>query len=55
VVSALPAGEEVDDDFAPVGVDNTGFNAGSGTVTVSLGDVAGGTPVITITFETAIR
>jgi uncharacterized repeat protein (TIGR01451 family) len=55
VVSALPAGEEADDDFAPAGVDNTGFNAGTTTVTVSLGDVAGGTPVITITFDAAIR
>jgi uncharacterized repeat protein (TIGR01451 family) len=54
-VSSLPAGEEVDDDFAPAGTDNTGFDAGSQTVTVSLGDVAGGTPVITITFDAAIR
>ena len=54
-VSALPAGEEVDDDFAPVGIDNTGFDAGTQTVTVSLSDVAGGAPVITITFDAAIR
>ncbi len=54
-VSALPPGEEVDDDFAPVGVDNTGFDAGSQTVTVSLDDVPGGAAVITITFDAAIR
>jgi uncharacterized repeat protein (TIGR01451 family) len=54
-VSALPPGEDVDDDFAPVGVDNTGFDAGTQTVTVNLSDVAGGAPVITITFDAAIR
>jgi len=54
-VSALPPGEEVDDDFAPAGVDNTGFDAGTQTVTVSLRDVAGGAAVITISFDAAIR
>jgi len=54
-VSALPPGEEVDDDFAPAGVDNTGFDAGTQTVTVSLSDVAGGAAVITISFDAAIR
>ena len=54
-VSALPAGEEVDDDFAPSGSDNTGFVAGTQTITVNLGTVAAGTPVITITFDAAIR
>lgn len=54
-VSALPAGEEQDDDFAPAGTDTTGFDGASQTVTVNLDAVSGGSPVITITFQTTIR
>lgn len=55
VAPGLPPGEEVDDDFAPGGTDNTGFDTGSNTLTVSLGDVVGGPANITITFEATIR
>ena len=54
-VSALPAGEEADDDFAPAGTDNTGFDGSNQTITVNLASVSGGSPAITITFEAAIR
>jgi uncharacterized repeat protein (TIGR01451 family) len=54
-VSALPAGEEADDDFAPAGTDNTGFDGANQTIIVNLATVAGGTPVITMTFQTTIR
>jgi uncharacterized repeat protein (TIGR01451 family) len=54
-VSALPAGEEQDDDFAPAGTDTTGFDGANRTVTVNLDAVSGGSPVITITFQTTIR
>lgn len=54
-VSALPAGEDADDDFAPAGTDNTGFDAGTQTIQATLGDVAGGVPAISITFDAAIR
>jgi uncharacterized repeat protein (TIGR01451 family) len=54
-VSALPAGEDSDDDFAPSGTDNTGFDGGNQTVTVNLATVSGGAPGITITFQAAIR
>lgn len=53
-VSALPAGEEPDDDFAPAGTDNTGYDAGNRTVITSLGDLAGGTTV-TVTFQAVIQ
>ena len=52
--SALPPGEDADDDFAPAGVDNTGFDSPSTTLTVTLGDVVGGSAV-TIDFQAAIR
>jgi len=55
VVPALSAGEQADDDFLPAGTDNTGFSAGSSTVTISLGDVVAGAADITITFEATIR
>ncbi|MCZ6640489.1 MAG: isopeptide-forming domain-containing fimbrial protein [Gammaproteobacteria bacterium] len=54
-VSALPAGEEQDDDFAPAGTDTTGFDGANQTITVNLDAVSGGGPVITITFQTTIR
>ena len=44
-----------DDDFAPAGVDNSGFNSGTGTIVVDQGVVAGGSPTIVVTFEAAIR
>ena len=49
------AGAGEDDDFAPAGVDNSGFNSGTGTIVVDQGVVAGGSPTIVITFDAAIR
>ena len=54
-VSALPAGEDDDDDFAPAGTDNTGFDGANQTITVHLDNVSGGDPVISMTFQTTIR
>ena len=54
-VSALPAGENADDDFAPAGTDNTGFDSGNQTIIVNLATVSGSDPAITITFDAAIR
>ncbi|MEZ5551681.1 MAG: hypothetical protein R3E82_12385 [Pseudomonadales bacterium] len=54
-VSALPPGEDADDDFAPAGTDNTGFNAGTQTIQATLGVITGGSPAISITFDAAIR
>lgn len=54
-VSALPPGEQADDDFAPAGTDNTGFDGTSNTVVVALGTIAsGGTPIV-ISFDASIR
>lgn len=53
-VSALPAGEDADDDFAPAGTDNTGYDAGNRTVTAVLGDVTG-TTTVTVTFQATIQ
>ena len=55
VVSALPAGEDQDDDFAPIGTDNTGFDTNTDTLSVNLGDVIGGGGAITIEFQAMIR
>lgn len=55
VVVGLPAGEEQDDDFAPIGTDNTGFASGTSTITVNLGDVVGGSPTAFIEYQAAIR
>ena len=44
-----------DDDFAPAGTDNSGFNAGTTSVVVDQGTVAGGSPTIVISFDAAIR
>jgi len=41
-VSALPAGEEQDDDFAPATSDTTGFDGANQTITVNLDAVSGG-------------
>ena len=49
------AGAPEDDDFAPAGTDNSGFDASTTTVTVAQGTVAGGAPTIVITFDAAIR
>lgn len=53
-VSALPSGEEADDDFAPLGADNTGYDPNTTTVTVNLGDQAGGGS-ISISYQASIR
>ncbi len=49
------AGVAEDDDFAPTGVDNSGFDAASSTLLVETGDVAGGAADIVIRFDAAIR
>ena len=49
------AGAGEDDDFAPAGVDNSGFNSGTDTIVVDQGTVAGGSPTIVVTFQAAIR
>ncbi len=53
-VSSLPPGQQVDDDFAPVGSDNTGFDGANNTVVVTLGDVVSGAPVV-ISFNATIK
>ena len=53
--SLVVNGTPEDDDFAPAGTDNAGFDSGTQTITVDLGTVAGGSPVISITFDAAIR
>lgn len=55
VVVGLPPGQESDDDFAPIGTDDTGFVNGTTTVQVSFGDVVGGSPAAFIEFQAAIR
>jgi uncharacterized repeat protein (TIGR01451 family) len=54
-VSALPSGENADDDFLPTGVDHTGFDAATQTVIVSLGDAVGGGAPTTIEFKAKVR
>ena len=54
-VSALPAGENGDDDFLPTNVDHTGFDAATHTVIVSLGDAVGGGAPTTIAFKAKVR
>ena len=54
-VSALPAGENADDDFLPANVDHTGFDAASHTVIVDLGDTVGGGAPVTIEFKAKVR
>ena len=49
------AGVAEDDDFAPSGVDNSGFNSGTATVVVDQGVISGGSPVLVITFEASVR
>ena len=44
-----------DDDFAPSGTDNSGFDAPNTTLVLDQGDIAGGSPTIVITFDAAIR
>ena len=53
--SLIVNGATEDDDFAPAATDNSGFDSGIQTVTVDLGQVAGGSPVISISFDAAIR
>ena len=54
-VSALPSGENADDDFLPTNVDHTGFDATSHTVIVDLGDAVGGGAPATIDFKAKVR
>lgn len=49
------AGAGEDDDFAPSGTDNSGFDAGTTTVIVDQGDVVAGGANILVTFDAAIR
>lgn len=51
----IVAGIAEDDDFAPAGVDNSGFDEASNTLLVETGDVAGGAADIVISFDAAIR
>lgn len=44
-----------DDDFAPAGTDNSGFNDATTTVVVDRGVVSGGGPTIVVTFDAVIR
>ena len=44
-----------DDDFAPAGTDNSGFDAGNTSLVIDRGAVAGGSPDIVITFDAALR
>ncbi len=53
--SLVVNGTPEDDDFAPAGTGNAGFDSGTQTITVDLGSVAWGSPVISITFDAAIR
>lgn len=53
--SLLIDGVSEDDDFAPSGTDNSGFNSGSSTLVVDRGSVTGGSPTIVIEFEAAVR
>ena len=54
-VSPLPPGQQADDDFAPAGSDDTGFDGSSNTVVVTLGDVVGGGAPVVISFNATIR
>ena len=53
--SLVVGGVAEDDDFAPSGVDNSGFNSGSDTVVVDQGVIAGGSPTLSITFSATVR
>ncbi|MEM7077419.1 MAG: hypothetical protein AAF513_02210 [Pseudomonadota bacterium] len=52
--SLLVDGVAEDDDFAPAGVDESGFDAGSSTVSVDRGDVTGGSPDVIVTFQVTV-
>ena len=54
-VSALPFGQQVDDDFLPTGSDNTGFDGPNNSVVVTLGDIVGGAAPVVISFNATIR
>ncbi len=54
-ISALPGGQQADDDFVPFGSDNTGFDGPNNTVVVTLGDVVGGGAPVVISFNATIR
>ncbi len=53
--AALPAGQELDDDRVPAGIDNTGFDSPSSTVFFDLGAVSGGSAPITLGFDARVR
>ncbi len=55
LASLTVAGVAEDDDFAPVGVDNSGFDAASSTLIIDQGTVTAGSPDIVITFDAAVR
>jgi uncharacterized repeat protein (TIGR01451 family) len=55
LTTLVVAGVAEDDDFAPAGVDNSGYDPGTASVRVDQGDVAGGSPSLIITFDAAIR
>ncbi|MEQ8690462.1 MAG: hypothetical protein RIC89_06445 [Pseudomonadales bacterium] len=48
-------GAAEDDDFAPSGVDNSGFDSAATSIVVDQGTVAGGSPAIVINFQAAVR
>lgn len=54
-VAPLPAGQQADDDFAPAGSDNTGFDGPNNTVVVTLGNLAGGGAPVVISFNATIK
>jgi uncharacterized repeat protein (TIGR01451 family) len=54
-VSALPTGEQPDDDFLPAGTDHTGFDGPNRSVVVTLGSVASGGAPNVITFDATLQ
>lgn len=54
-VAPLPAGQQADDDFAPTGSDNTGFDGPNNTVVVTLGNLVGGSTPVVISFNATIK
>lgn len=53
--SLIVAGVAEDDDFAPSGTDNSGFDTGTGSVVVDQGTISGGSPTVVITFQATVR
>lgn len=44
-----------DDDFAPAGVDGSGYNAGSAEIIVDRGTISGGSPNVLVTFNAEVQ